>query len=429
MNVKIIALGLICVLLLMLVSCSSSRDPYEPTYSYFNEKAETPDPTDSEEIAESGYMYDPSCFTTGGYTNQWMGLSFTPTTNMVACDLEINEQYNRAKMSDKPNSYSVLEMDFRYRTENLSAVMISVKKLADPAQSAEQFAQEQRKSYNESLKPYASAFSVVWNGDQTLEFLGQEYILLNREDSNHLDSTVTETWELYRIQDGHAICIYITALNTSSSLEDYLQLFSSTDEPHSNSEPYNNTQQTHAQEPDNESDPHSPSINGYTPGVFSNGVYTSQWLNLKYQNDYAATNYAPSRDANLATINSNPNYYRITDVDLGGANADAVLIIKVQKLSDLSITIKDLIAKEQAEESAFFNSNPYTPSHTWTEPTEFNLVGETYMTQQVTLHVNYNGQTYDETNWYLYRIKDGHLVIMRGIGQVSSQTQFFSYYG
>lgn len=262
MNVKIITLGLICVLLLMLVSCSSSRDPYEPTYSYFNKKAETPDPTDSEEIAESGYVYDPSCFTTGGYTNQWMGLSFTPTTNMVACDLEINEQYNRAKMSDKPNGYSVIEMDFRHRSKNLSAVMISVKKLADPTQSAEQFAQEQRKSYNESLEPYASAFSVVWNGDQTLEFLGQEYILLNREDSNHLDSSVTETWELYRIQDGHAICIYITALNTSSSLEDYLQLFSSTDEPHSNSEPYNNTQQTHAQEPDNESDPHSPSING-----------------------------------------------------------------------------------------------------------------------------------------------------------------------
>ena len=78
MNVKIITLCLICVLLLMLVSCSSSRDPYEPTYSYFNEKAETPDPTDSEEIAEGGYVYDPSCFTTGGYTNQWMGLSFTP---------------------------------------------------------------------------------------------------------------------------------------------------------------------------------------------------------------------------------------------------------------------------------------------------------------------------------------------------------------
>ena len=40
MNVKIITLGLICVLLLMLVSCGSSKDPYEPTYSYFNKKAE-----------------------------------------------------------------------------------------------------------------------------------------------------------------------------------------------------------------------------------------------------------------------------------------------------------------------------------------------------------------------------------------------------
>jgi len=180
--------------------------------------------------------YSAGEYTTNGYSSKWLDLSYSTHWTMAASeyDIQINKNYTTSQLEQDPYAEAI-EMQYYWAGTENNAVTIYVTKLKNTNSSVDSLADAQwdsERSFYIDLRSYGYSTNFKCDENQTITYLGQQYILQHLRfvsDNGRNEISDIEQWNLYRKLDGYLIRINFTTEYQGWTLDDFLCLFTSYD--------------------------------------------------------------------------------------------------------------------------------------------------------------------------------------------------------
>lgn len=229
---KIILIILVTTMLLGILSACTKAEISNENLNIGNgtsnsEASQTSEPTLG--ITESDSIYQPGEWTTGGYTSEWLNMSYERpwVWELTEDSISISKQFDELRKADDPY-FAVTEMYFNSIYENGitsgGLITLQVGLMENGDKTVRECADEDERTLQEGYEEWGTEREILVKKEAEIIFLGEKYLV--RYTKYKVLGKMWEACTLYLVKDNHLVRLTNNHLSNDFSLNNTFKGFS-----------------------------------------------------------------------------------------------------------------------------------------------------------------------------------------------------------